>query len=287
MEYGRKASAADTELAAVAAADELAYGSLEAAERYLGLAERRSASVPDARHGQAQLLLGIARLLAARQRGNLLAVTDEAQRLQAMAEAPEAAQCDLAPATRAALGEDLHALALISLGDTEYWTVRFEDASRHLERGIALARRIGRPYLEFTGLAHRAAAQLYHSYARAAECGRQAVEPQYVARPPSRPEPLPEPLSDSEIRVLRYLPTNLSGPEIAGELYVSHNTVRTHIRHLYAKLGTHRRTDTVARARALGLLAPSPHRGQATRARLRAGAGRIRAAGSRASRRAR
>ena len=130
MEYGRKASAADTELAAVAAADELAYGSLEAAERYLGLAERRSASVPDARHGQAQLLLGIARLLAARQRGNLLAVTDEAQRLQAMAEAPEAAQCDLAPATRAALGEDLHALALISLGDTEYWTVRFEDASR-------------------------------------------------------------------------------------------------------------------------------------------------------------
>ena len=87
-----------------------------------------------------------------------------------------------------------------------------------------------------------------------------------MARPPSRPEPLPEPLSDSEIRVLRYLPTNLSGPEIAGELYVSHNTVRTHIRHLYAKLGTHRRTDTVARARALGLLAPSPHRGQATRA---------------------
>jgi len=65
--------------------------------------------------------------------------------------------------------------------------------------------------------------------------------------------------------VLRYLPTNLSGPEIAGELYVSVNTVRTHMRHLYAKLGTHRRTETVARARALGLLAPSPHRGHAPR----------------------
>jgi len=64
--------------------------------------------------------------------------------------------------------------------------------------------------------------------------------------------------------VLRYLPTNLSMPEIASELYVSHNTVRTHMRHLYAKLGTHRRADTVARARALGLLAPTPHRGQAT-----------------------
>jgi LuxR family transcriptional regulator, maltose regulon positive regulatory protein len=71
------------------------------------------------------------------------------------------------------------------------------------------------------------------------------------------PEPLLEPLSDSEIRFLRYLPTNLSMREIASELFVSHNTVRTHARHLYAKLGTHRRTDTVARARALGLLAPS------------------------------
>ena len=80
---------------------------------------------------------------------------------------------------------------------------------------------------------------------------------------PARPEPLLEALSDSEIRVLRYLPTNLTGPEIAGELYVSINTVRTHLRHLYEKLGTHTRADTVARGRALGLLAPSPHRGQA------------------------
>ena len=73
-----------------------------------------------------------------------------------------------------------------------------------------------------------------------------------------------EPLSDSEIRVLRYLPTNLTMPEIAGELYVSHNTVRTHMRHLYTKLGTHRRFEAVERARALGLLAPSPLRGQVT-----------------------
>jgi LuxR family maltose regulon positive regulatory protein len=57
----------------------------------------------------------------------------------------------------------------------------------------------------------------------------------------------------------------MSGPEIASELYVSVNTVRTHMRHLYAKLGTHRRADTVACARALGLLAPSPHRDLAPR----------------------
>jgi LuxR family maltose regulon positive regulatory protein len=70
------------------------------------------------------------------------------------------------------------------------------------------------------------------------------------------PQPLLEPLSDSELRILRYLPTNLTAPEIAAELSVSRNTVKTHLRNLYAKLGTHRRADTVARARGLGLLAP-------------------------------
>jgi LuxR family maltose regulon positive regulatory protein len=86
------------------------------------------------------------------------------------------------------------------------------------------------------------------------------------ALPPAGP-PLPlEPLSDSELRVLRYLPTNLTGPEIAAELCVSHNTVRTHISHLYGKLGTHTRAEAVACARALGLLAPSPLPGKAMRA---------------------
>jgi LuxR family maltose regulon positive regulatory protein len=73
------------------------------------------------------------------------------------------------------------------------------------------------------------------------------------------PQPQLEALSHSEMRVLRYLPTNLTAPQIANELYVSHNTVRTHMRHLNEKLGTHTRSDTVSRARALGLLAPSPH----------------------------
>ena len=59
------------------------------------------------------------------------------------------------------------------------------------------------------------------------------------------------------MRVLRYLPTNLSAPEIASELFVSANTVRTHMRHVYAKLGVHRRAEAVERARDLGLLAPS------------------------------
>ncbi len=161
------AAAADAELAAVAAADELAQGSLEAAERYLEVAARGAASVPAARRGQAQVLLGIIRLLVARHRGNPPAVAEEARRLQATAEAPEAAP---------GLGEEVRALALISLGSAEYGAARIEDAAAHLEQGAVLARRVGRPYLEFTGLAYQAQVELEQSFARAAERGRQAVE---------------------------------------------------------------------------------------------------------------
>jgi LuxR family transcriptional regulator, maltose regulon positive regulatory protein len=61
-------------------------------------------------------------------------------------------------------------------------------------------------------------------------------------------------LSPSELRVLRYLPTNLSRPEIAGELSVSVNTVNTHIRNIYAKLQARDRSSAVQRARELRLL---------------------------------
>jgi len=504
--FPAEARAVDAELAVVAAADELAQGSLEAAERYMTLAERALASVPGGRTGQCQVLLGIVRLLYARQRGNPQAAAAEAQRLQTAAEALEEAQPDL--------GQDLRALALTSLGSTELWTTRLEEAHKHLEQGVALARRVGRPFLEFTGLANLAVAEIARPFARTAGIGRLFARPAELARqaielaelhgwtdesafgaacrtlgavlawqgqpeeaepwvqraeravtveaepaaavavcyirgvlelgrgrdqealaafraaewaagrldaphvvvpraralrifvlvrlgeidpaeqllaglndqdrehdeiriveaalrlaqddprtaaaalapvldrsasvipwiwlphaflleasardalgdpdaagralehaldlaesdrallwfllhpvprllerqarhrtahaaliaeilgllagnrpapPPAAPQLPVQPLSESELRVLRYLPTNLSGPEIAGELYVSYNTVRTHIHHLYAKLGTHRRTEAVAHARALGLLAPSPHRGQATR----------------------
>ena len=55
---------------------------------------------------------------------------------------------------------------------------------------------------------------------------------------------------------MRYLPSNLKAPEIAAELFVSTNTVRTHMRHIYAKLDAHDRSEAVARARELHLLGP-------------------------------
>jgi LuxR family transcriptional regulator, maltose regulon positive regulatory protein len=494
VRFPAEARAADAELAAVAAGDELNRGSFEEAERHLARATSELGSVPAQRSGRFQVTLGILRLSLARQRGDVPAVAEQAQRLLAGA----------ADGADPGLGGERRALALISLGIAETWTHGPEQAERHLEQGVALARQIGRPYLEFTGLAYLAQIAVFGSFTVAAQRGRQAVElaqrhgwgedqaagvaytilaaaavtqgrleeagpwleragqtlraeaepapgmvlyylrgqlelaggrpeealsalqaaerlagtlvtphilapmirahllitllrlgqtgraeaalagldarerqsaemrialaslrlahndpqaataalapvidgsvppghPHFLiaallleaiardalgdpgaagralehaldlaepdgvlipflidpapgllqrqarhgtahaaliadilsllagtrsALPPAGPWPPLEPLSGSEIRVLRYLPTNLPASQIAGELYVSHNTVRTHIRHLYAKLGTHTRAEAVARARALGLLAPSPLRGQATR----------------------
>ena len=482
-------TAGDAELAARVAGDQLARGSLEEAERCLALATRTLESVPADRRGRAQAVLAVVRMRLARQRGDLETVAGEAQRL-------------LAPAVTAepGLGGDLRALALIDLGIAEAWTARFEEADRHLGDGIALARRIGRPYLEVTGLAHLAQLESWRSFRLGAQRGLQAIElatehgwadepvaglaylalgvamvtqgrleeaeqalsqaertvraevepaagmrlhygrgmlefvsgrhdaalnafhaaerlagslvtPHTLAprlrshllqtlvrtgetqrveqaladldgaergrgeirlaeaslrlaqddptaavtvlapvidgsvvmpnahlwevqafllqaiagdalgdagaarraleqaldraapegllfpflydpepglldrhrrggtahagliaeilnvlagqkpgSPPAGPQHLREPLSHAEARVLRYLPTKLSAPEIAGELYLSVNTVKTHMRHLYDKLGVHRRHEAVEQARALGLLAPSPRR---------------------------
>ena len=73
---------------------------------------------------------------------------------------------------------------------------------------------------------------------------------------------LSEPLSESELRVLRFLPSNLSAGDIAGQLYVSTSTVKTHMRHIYEKLDVHRRTEAVDRAREIGLLGPSSRSGR-------------------------
>ena len=114
------------------------------------------------------MLLGVVRLLLARQRGDLPAAAEEARRLHAAAEARDGA--------RQGRGEDLRALALISLGTAEASAARFEEAERHLEQGIALARRIGRPYLEFTGLAHQARSTVRSTSPLAAERTMRAIE---------------------------------------------------------------------------------------------------------------
>lgn len=63
-----------------------------------------------------------------------------------------------------------------------------------------------------------------------------------------------EALSDRELQVLRLLDSELSGPQIAREMFVSHNTVRTHTKHIFTKLDVTNRRAAVRRARERGLL---------------------------------
>ena len=156
--------AADPELAALRAHDELDHGSLQEAERYLVLAGSGSASVPGPRRGRLEEMLAVLRLRLARQGGDLPAVEEQAQQLMA----PQGAA---GPS-----GQNLHALALISLGTAELWAARLDDAERHLEEGVALARRIGQPYLETDGLAHLALATYFRSFPRSVQYSRQVIE---------------------------------------------------------------------------------------------------------------
>jgi LuxR family maltose regulon positive regulatory protein len=78
-----------------------------------------------------------------------------------------------------------------------------------------------------------------------------------TAPSPADVAPLDETLSDRELAVLRYLPTLLSSTEIAGELFVSVNTVKSHLKGVYRKLGVGNRREAVERARDLGLIAVS------------------------------
>ena len=304
--------AASPELTAVQVAGDLVQGSPEDAGRHLTQATGALVTVPADRRGRVQVMLAVLRLFLARRLADFPVVAEEARRLLTLTEAADAA--------RLGLGEDLRAAAFISLGIAEMWALQFEDAERHLGQGVALARRIGRPYLEFHGLVRMVTALLLEARARDA-LGDQAAAGRVLERalditesngillpflldpapallerhrrhrtahpalisqildllPPGGPggmgggQPpmtrgglggivpprVTEQLTDSETRVLRYLPTHLTVPEIAAELCVSVNTVSTHTHHLYAKLGVHSRHEAVDGARALGLLAPS------------------------------
>jgi LuxR family maltose regulon positive regulatory protein len=66
-----------------------------------------------------------------------------------------------------------------------------------------------------------------------------------------------EPLSERELEVIRLLATELDGPDIARKLVVSLNTMRTHTKNIYSKLGVNNRREAVRRAQELELLSGS------------------------------
>jgi DNA-binding NarL/FixJ family response regulator len=143
---------------------------------------------------------------------------------------PQPASGTRRPVVASLLDDEARVPPFISLGDVETWLAGLEEAEQSLAQSIAMAHQVRRAFLEAAPEVHDAE------------------------------HPLCEPLSDSETRVLRYLPTNLSMREIAGELYVSMNTIKTHFRRIYAKLGVNSRSEAVDCARELGLLAARDRR---------------------------
>jgi LuxR family transcriptional regulator, maltose regulon positive regulatory protein len=145
----------------------------------------------------------------------------------------------------------LAALAHRELGDQRA-------ANQAAERALALAEsdRLVLPFA-MTGSAELLEALPRHQTAHAALLA-DILDVLHGSSPAAREQsswPPAEELSPGELRVLRYLPSNLSRPEIAGELSVSLNTVSTHLRSIYSKLQVRDRSSAVQRARELRLLA--------------------------------
>jgi LuxR family maltose regulon positive regulatory protein len=152
----------------------------------------------------------------------------------------------------------LKALLLKALGQQS-------EAMVPLARALALAKATGQ-VLSFLEHGPPLVALLRESVRRDVEAGyaRQllsafesrgrAAKRQVPQGRPSAQAALVEPLSARETEVLWLLRTSLSMPEIARELYVSANTIRSHAKHIYAKLDVHSRSEAVERAEELGLL---------------------------------
>jgi LuxR family maltose regulon positive regulatory protein len=144
----------------------------------------------------------------------------------------------------------LAALALRELGDQRAAIAAIESAL-----ALAEADRLVLPFA-MTGSLELLEAMPRHETAHAALL-HDIIDILRGNGPASRDEMAPadaELLSPSELRVLRYLPTNLSRLEIASDLSVSVNTVNTHIRNIYAKLQARDRSSAVQRARGMRLL---------------------------------
>jgi LuxR family maltose regulon positive regulatory protein len=144
---------------------------------------------------------------------------------------------------------------LAGLAHRELGDQRAANQAAESALGLAEPDRLVLPFV-MTGSAELLAALLQHETAHAALLADilDVVHGSSLAAKGQSSSPPAQELSPTELRVLRYLPTNLSRPEIASELSVSVNTVNTHVRNIYAKLQARDRSSAVQRARELRLL---------------------------------
>jgi LuxR family maltose regulon positive regulatory protein len=130
-----------------------------------------------------------------------------------------------------------------------------------LQRALTLAEPEG--YVRIFADEGPSMASLLNAFMKQGAAAKRGIAPSYVRRllaavnktEDSTPvtQGLIEPLSERELEVLRLLGTDLGGPDIARELVVSLNTVRTHTKNIYAKLGVNNRRAAVRRAKELDL----------------------------------
>jgi LuxR family transcriptional regulator, maltose regulon positive regulatory protein len=157
-----------SELALVRAMVDVVQGRLEEAAAHLAVAESHAETAPSDRQRRFQVAIASLRLWLARRRGHLAGVTEQVTFLAS----PVTGQSD----EDIALGSDLRAVALMNLGIVEAWSpLGLEDAERHLQEGAALAREIGRPYLEVGCLAQLGFASRIHSLATARRRCQEAI----------------------------------------------------------------------------------------------------------------
>ena len=155
------------ELALVHAGADLVQGRLEQAAAHLAAAESYAGTAPPDRRHRLRVALASLQLSLARRRGNLAGVVEQVEFLAS----PVTGQSD----EDIALDSDLRAVALMNLGSAEAWSLALPDAERHLQEGAALARQIGRPYLEVACLAQLGFASKIQPFATTQRYCREAI----------------------------------------------------------------------------------------------------------------
>ena len=161
------ASADHPELALARAAVDLAQGRLEEAAAQLALAELHVQTAPPGRRRRLAVAIASLRLALARRSGQFTDVIEQLSVFDASI-AGESSE-------PVAMSSELRGVALMNLGIVETWSRRFDEAERHLSEGAALARAIGRPYLEVACRAHQVFPTTLVSLADARKRGRQAI----------------------------------------------------------------------------------------------------------------
>jgi LuxR family maltose regulon positive regulatory protein len=165
--FPQGAAADHPELALVRAADDLLHGHLDEAAAHLAVAESYVETAPPGRQGRLQVAIVSLKLWLARRRGHMAGVIEQARFLSF----PVTGGSD----EDIALGSDLRAVALMNLGTVEAWSLGLPDAERHLQEGAALARRIGRPFLEVACLAQLGFASRIRSFATTRRRCKEAI----------------------------------------------------------------------------------------------------------------